>query len=61
MPLKSANQSQPKSSQLSKFRQAAREAGADEDEEAFKRRLRKIAKAPPPNDAPKESKKKPAK
>jgi hypothetical protein len=34
--------------QAAKFRKAAREAEADQDEEAFKRRLKQIAKAPAP-------------
>jgi hypothetical protein len=32
--------------QIDKFRQLARELGADEDEDAFKAKLRKIAKTP---------------
>jgi hypothetical protein len=48
------------SSQRARFIAAAREAEADQDEEAFKRRLAKVAKAPPPTSGP-ESKKKPAK
>lgn len=46
--------------QAKKFEQAAREVEADEDEEAFKRRLRQVAKAGPPH-GPSEPKKKPAK
>jgi hypothetical protein len=34
-------------SQLDKFKQAARALECDEDEEAFKRSLRKVAKAKP--------------
>lgn len=49
-----AKRTQPKeSSQLDKFKQAARDAGADQDEEAFKRRLAKVAKAPAPKSKPK--------
>jgi hypothetical protein len=33
--------------QVDKFRDLARQIGADEDEEAFKAKLRKIAKSPP--------------
>lgn len=33
--------------QLKKFKDAARELGADESEEAFERTLRKIVKPPP--------------
>ena len=40
-------------SQHEKFKTAARELGADESEEHFKERLRKIAKAPVPKDQPK--------
>jgi hypothetical protein len=32
--------------QIDKFRELAREIGADEDEEAFKAKLRKVAEAP---------------
>lgn len=35
-------------SQHKKFIQAAREAGADEDPEAFKERLKRLVNAPPP-------------
>ncbi len=35
-------------SQADKFREAAREAGTDDSEEAFDRIVKKIAKAPPP-------------
>lgn len=41
--------------QLRKFREIARELGCDEDPEAFKRAVRKLAKAPP---APRERLKK---
>jgi hypothetical protein len=44
-----------KPSQIQAFKEKARELGCDEDEAAFERRLRKIAKAPPP----KPTKKKP--
>jgi hypothetical protein len=40
-----------KQSQPDKFRQLARELGCDEDEEAFKAKLRQIAKAPKPKPA----------
>lgn len=36
-------------SQLDKFKEAARAAECDEDEETFKRALRKVAKAPRPS------------
>jgi hypothetical protein len=45
----------PDKNQSAKFRDAARELGCDEDEAAFEKRLRKIAKAL----APKPDKKKP--
>jgi hypothetical protein len=38
---------QPKP-QVEKFREAARELEADDSEEAFDKKLKKIAKAPPP-------------
>lgn len=34
--------------QVDKFREAARELGADESEDAFNDKLRQIAKSPPP-------------
>lgn len=37
-------------SQVEKFREAAREAGTDEREDAFDRIVKKIAKAPPPKE-----------
>jgi len=37
-----------KQTQLDKFKEAARAAECDEDEETFKRALRKVAKAPRP-------------
>ena len=42
------NGTQPERSQLDKFKAVARAIGCDEDEEAFKRALRKVAKAPKP-------------
>jgi hypothetical protein len=39
------------SSESRKFREVARTTGCDEDEAAFEKRLRKIAKAPAPKDA----------
>ena len=35
-------------SKVEKFIEAARELGCDEDEDAFKNRLKKLASAPPP-------------
>lgn len=40
--------SRDKSNQSEKFIDAARKAGADEDPEAFKERLKQFVKAPPP-------------
>jgi hypothetical protein len=40
-------------SQIDRFKEAARELGTDDSEEAFDEKLKKIAKAPPPNDKPK--------
>ena len=37
--------------QVEKFREAARELEADDSEEAFDAKLKKIAKAPPPKPA----------
>lgn len=37
----------PEKSQLDKFKQAARELECDEDEKAFERKLRQIAKEKP--------------
>ena len=42
-------------SQSDKFRQAARETGADESEDHFKARLRKVAKAKVKDEKPPES------
>jgi len=43
--------------QIDKFKEAARELEADDDEARFDERLRRIAKSPPPkNDEPKKSK-----
>ncbi len=39
--------------QVNKFREQAKVLGCDEDEAAFEKRLRKIAKAPPPAKEPK--------
>lgn len=39
--------------QLDKFKDAAREHEADEDETRWKERLRKVVKAKPPQDGPK--------
>lgn len=36
--------------QIDKFREAAREIGTDNSEEAFDAKLKKIAKAPPPKE-----------
>lgn len=48
-------------SQSDKFRDFARDLGADEDEARFDAALKKVASAPPPKDAPKSKpKKKPA-
>lgn len=46
-------------SQIEKFKEAARELGVDESEEAFNEKLRRIAKSPPPKD--KADKKEPGK
>lgn len=43
---------QNKPSQLDKFKEAAREIGADEDEARWDARLRKIAKAKPKPEKP---------
>jgi hypothetical protein len=37
-----------KQTQTDKFKRAAKDAQCDEDEAAFEKRLKKIAKAPPP-------------
>jgi hypothetical protein len=52
----------PKPTQKEKFIDKARELGCDEDEAAFEKRLRKIAKATPPphKDTKREKKKAPA-
>jgi hypothetical protein len=42
-----------KKKQKDKFIEKARELGCDEDEAAFEKRLRKIAKAAPPKPEPK--------
>ncbi len=39
--------------QADKFRKAALQAEADQDEEAFKRRLKRVARAPLPKEEPK--------
>jgi hypothetical protein len=48
-------------SQHEAFAQAARELGCDDDEEAFEKRLKAVASAPPPKPAKKSKTKKPAK
>jgi hypothetical protein len=40
----------PKLQQLDKFREAARELGTDDREERFDELLRKVTKAPPPQE-----------
>jgi hypothetical protein len=40
-------------SQIERFRETARELGADESEEAFDAALKKVAKEPPPPKEPK--------
>ena len=42
--------SERESTQLDKFKQAARELETDDSEEAFDAMVKKIAKAPPPKD-----------
>ncbi|MBS0255815.1 MAG: hypothetical protein JSS36_11570 [Proteobacteria bacterium] len=44
-----------KKSQSDKFKEAAREIGADEDEARWNDRLRKVAKAKPGDNSPPES------
>lgn len=46
----------PESTQVDRFREAARELGADEDEAHFNDVLRRVGKAPPPADKPKAEK-----
>lgn len=48
-------------SQISRFKEAARELGTDDREEVFDRALKRIAKAPPAKKADKPKKSKPAK
>lgn len=50
-----------KKRQIDKFREAARELGTDDREEAFDRVLKRIAKSPPAKKADKPKKAKPAK
>ncbi len=50
-----------KVTQSNKFATAARELGCDDDEEAFDKKLKAVASAPPPKDTPKKKVKKPAK
>lgn len=50
-----------KQSQRERFIQAAREVGADENEEMFDRVLKKVSSAPPPKTVEKRKTKKPAK
>lgn len=45
--------------QKQRFIDAARQLGADEDPEAFKERLKKLVKAPPPASATRRKKDKP--
>lgn len=47
--------------QASKFAAAARELGCDDSEEAFDKKLKAIASAPPPKPAKKPKTKRPAK
>ncbi len=42
----------PPKSQRDRFIEAARELGADEDEDAFKKKLERIAKAKPKDEKP---------
>jgi len=42
----------PKPTQLDKFKEAARELGADEDEARWDERLKKVAKAKPAPEKP---------
>jgi hypothetical protein len=49
------------SSQQKAFIEAARSLGCDDDEEAFDKRLKAVASAPPPTPAKKPKTKKPAK
>lgn len=44
------NSRKPDKSQLDKFKELAKSVEADESEERFDERLRKIAKSPPPRD-----------
>jgi hypothetical protein len=44
---------QKPSAQLERFKAAAREIGADDDEARFNDVLRRVGKAPPPADKPK--------
>lgn len=50
-----------KVTQQDRFVEAAREAGCDEDPDAFDKALKKVASAPPPRPAKKPKAKKPAK
>lgn len=50
-----------KSKQIDRFREAARELGTDQREEAFDRALKRIAKSPPTKKADDPKKVKPAK
>jgi hypothetical protein len=45
--------SEARKTQVDKFREVARELETDDSEEAFDAKLKKIAKAPPPQDKPK--------
>lgn len=46
----------PESTQVDRFREAARELGTDDDEAHFNDVLRRVGKAPPPADKPKAEK-----
>lgn len=48
--------SDEKKSQVDKFREAARELETDDREEAFDAVVKKVAKAPPPAEKPKDKK-----
>ena len=47
MPRRKKTEEKPKE-QFERFAEAARELGCDEDTEAFKDKLKKLVKAPPP-------------
>lgn len=56
-----AKKNSQQSQQRDKFVEAARALGCDDSEEAFNKKLKAVASAPPPKDAPKKKVKKPAK